>query len=487
MRFQVRTDPIDADVAIVGAGPAGAATANYFARAGFRVVVFDQRRFPRDKVCGDFVGPVALGELDRLGLFSQQIFQNGTKIRRGALYINGEKAVDRPFPQIGNLRDYGLCVPRVVLDEAVVRATRETGALLIEDARATGYETNRTGVTIFYQHGDLHHSLRSRFLIGADGSSSLISRILRHAKPPRRDRIIAVRAYFDGVEGREDRADLYVNSSSFPGYYWLFPTGNGEANVGLGMPLEACTGSNQQQLSQLLAQLVRSDSAIRDRLAKARMRGKIVGWPLSTFNPRLPIIGERVALVGDAAGLINPLSGEGIQYALRSARWCSETLIDALSRDDLSLQGLAPFAERVLAEMRYDMALSRLIVDLVSNRALNPLWLSALVIIARRAAADSEYFDLGAGLFAGILSAREFLVPSLWQTAKSTATTLCDAAIELLRRPLRLERTSARCKNAVVSMVKDSVRHPIATMKWSRDCALSTLELATQMAMSFAK
>ena len=163
MAFHVQANqPTDADIAIVGAGPAGAATACHFARAGFRVVVFDQRRFPRDKVCGDFVGPAALEEIDRLGLLSQPIFQNATKIHNGSLYVNGDRLVDGPFPHIGNLRNYGLCIPRMLLDEAIVRAAVASGALLIEEARVEGYETDHTGVTVLYQRGDCHNRLRCR-------------------------------------------------------------------------------------------------------------------------------------------------------------------------------------------------------------------------------------------------------------------------------------------------------------------------------------
>ena len=484
MMFKVQTkSAVDADVAIVGAGPAGAATACHFAHAGFRVVLFDQRRFPRDKVCGDFVGPAALAELDRLGLFST--FANATKIRNGALYVNGHKVVGRPFPHIGSLRDYGLCIPRTLLDETIVEEAVASGAYLIEEARVTGYETDTTGVTVYYQHADSAKSLRTRLLIGADGSSSLISRILRGAKPPRRDRIIAVRAYFEGVEGPLDQADLYVNSSSFPGYYWLFPTGPETANVGVGMPLEACAGTKQQQLGQLLTQLIESDPAIHRRLARAKMSSRIVGWPLATFNPRLPIIADRIALIGDAAGLINPLSGEGIQYALRSARWISESLLDALSRDNLSALGLRPYAKRVKAEMRYDMALSRLIIDVVQNRALNPLWLSALRVIAERGASDSEYYDIAAGIFAGIVPARELLtLPFFWRTAKSAVLTLGITAIEALRAPGRVPGSSPTLTSTIASMFKDSVGHPIATLEWSADCVSSAFELASQMAIS---
>jgi len=202
------------------------------------------------------------------------------------------------------------------------------------------------------------------------------------------------------------------------------------------------------------------------------------------MNPRLPIVANRVALIGDAAGLINPLSGEGIQYALRSARWCAETLLDALSSDALSLQGLLPFATRVETEMRYDMALSRFIIDLVTNRLLNPFWLSALAVIAKKAGSDSDYCDLAAGLFAGLVPARQLLaLPYFWRTAKSTARTLGIAALEMLRRPPGLETRRATDANAMISMFKDSLSDPVATTKWCRDCALSALELTGQMAI----
>jgi len=489
MTFQVGArEQIDADIAIVGAGPAGAAAACHFGRAGFRVVLFDQRRFPRDKVCGDFVGPAALEELDQLGLMSQEIFRHATKIRNGALYINGESVVARPFPRIGNLRDYGLCLPRVLLDEAIVNAAVSSGALLIEEARVEGYESDKTGVTVFYQRGDCHNCLRVRFLIGADGSSSRISRILRGGKAPTRDRIVAVRAYFEGVCGPKDQGDLYINSRFFPGYYWLFPTGSGTANVGIGMPLESWTATKHQQMGEVLRNMIEFDSAIHSRLAHAKVRDKIVGWPLVTYNPRLPIVANRVVLIGDAAGLINPLSGEGIQYALRSARWCAETLLGAVYGDTVSLLELLPFARRVQAEMRYDMALSRFIIDLASYRFLNPLWLSALAVIAKRASTNADYYELAAGLFTGIVGAREFLAPPfLWSTARSGLATLGTAAMEMLPLAGRSGQNRTRLTDSIASMVKDAVAHPVTTIRWSRDCALSAFELATQMAISGAQ
>ena len=484
MTLRIRAaSPTDADVAIVGAGPAGATAACHFARAGFRVTLIDQHCFPRDKACGDFVGPSGLVELDGLGLSSQPPFRNANKIFHGALYINGDKVIGRPFPQIDGLRGYGLCIPRMLLDDLIVQAAVACGARLIEEARVTGYESDRTGVTMFHQGRRGRQSLRTRLLIGADGSSSLISRILRGAPPPRRDRIVAVRAYFEGAFESADRADLYFSSSSFPGYSWLFPTGTTSANVGVGMLLEAWSPT-KQQLSQLLTQLIESDPALSFRLGRAKMYGKIVGWPLATFNPRLPIIGNRVVLIGDAAGLINPLTGEGIQYALRSARWSAEALRAPLSSDSLSPAGLRRYARRVQAEMRYDMALSRFIIDFVRNRALNPLWLSVLEFIGKRAASDLEYYDIAAGVFAGVAPAQEVVaLPFLSRTIQSAAMAGYAAAKDALRGQ-RLGKSKATFATSVASMFKHLFGHPVATLNWGAHCASGALELATQIAIS---
>src|SRR5262249_39080365 len=151
---------------------------------------------------------------------------------------------------------------------------------------------DRRGVTLLCQQGGAQKRFRTRLLIGADGSSSVVARCVRGAKPPRRDVVVAVRAYFERVEGIADQGDLYVDSSTFPGYAWLFPTGSDTANVGVGMALENYVAKGQQ-LGRLLTRIVRSNPALRCRLANARMCGAIVGWPLATYNPRSPVVADR--------------------------------------------------------------------------------------------------------------------------------------------------------------------------------------------------
>jgi geranylgeranyl reductase family protein len=482
IRIRLQESP-DADVAIVGAGPAGAAGACYLARAGFRVVLLDQRRFPRDKVCGDFVGPAALAEVEHLGLLAHSVFQAANPIRRAALYLDGTRLIAQPIPQFPGLPDHGLCLPRVALDYVILNQAGASGARLLEGTRVTGYRVEPGVVVLTYQNGSGEHQVKARLLIGADGSSSLISRILRGGPPPRRDRIVAVRAYFENVDGPQDQADLFFTASTFPGYCWVFPVGGTSANVGVGTLLDTFPATKQFQLNQLLTDIIKADPAIRFRLSTARLHGRIVGWPLTTFNPHLPMVGDRVILIGDAAGLINPLNGEGIQYALQSARWAAETLALSLQRDQLAATDLVPYAARVQQELRYDMAVARLIIDLISNRTLNPVWLQALRIITHRAAFDPEYARVAGAILAGVAPAREALsYRILWGTLQHAAIhTGYSVAVDALRGPGRLLRTGLDAARMTASMALESVLRPTTSFNWGLNCVRSAVELGTQV------
>jgi menaquinone-9 beta-reductase len=356
---------------------------------------------------------------------------------------------------------------------------------LLDETRVTGYRLEPDHIVVAHQRGSLEQRSKVRLLIGADGSASIISRILRGGPPLRRDRIVAVRAYFEDVEGPQDQADLYFSASTFPGYSWLFPTGGASANVGVGTLMETWPPV-KQQLNEVLTGILQSDPAIRFRLGSARMRGKVVGWPLTTFNPNQSIVGDRVILIGDAAGLINPLNGEGIQYALQSARWAAETLGRCLQRDDLEATQLAAYARRVQHELRYDMALARLIVDLISNRTLNPLWLQALRVITQRAAFDKDYAKLAGGILAGIAPARDALsYRILWGTLQHAAIHTGYAfAIHALKGPGQLCKAGTETARTTVSIAVESLLRPTTSLSWGLHCALSAAELAVQITAS---
>jgi hypothetical protein len=187
-------------------------------------------------------------------------------------------------------------------------------------------------------------------------------------------------------------------------------------------------------------------------------------------------VSERLLLIGDAASLINPLNGEGIQYALLSARWAAEALAPCLRDNDFSARALAPFAARVESEMRYDMALARLIVQVSSNRALTPLWIGASKILAQRADKDANTARIVSGIFAGLLPARDaFKVVggTIGEAARSLASKAATMAFSGPR-----ERAGPDSPHGRFQLASDAP----GFAKWLMGAAACTLELGAQAA-----
>ena len=229
----------------------------------------------------------------------------------------------------------------------------------------------------------------------------------------------------------------------------------------------------RDHLRDLLDRLIERDAALRERLGGATLEGKIVGWPLTTYNPTLPLVGDRLLLVGDAAGLINPLNGEGIQYALLSGRWAAETIVAALASGDLSERGLAPYAGRVHRDLRYDLGVSRLVVKLISYRALNPVWLLALQVIAARARSDPWYARPPEAALAGVVPAQSVLDPRfVARTIRQAARTAgVDPARAILGRPQTAVEIGVDVARTAFDVAYDAARERGKVARWATSSA----------------
>ena len=466
----------DCDALVVGGGPAGAAAAARLAARGFSTVVVDRAVFPRDKVCGDFVGPAALAELADLGVTGIEAFGATNIIGECGLHVDGDQLGVLAIPQVGGLPGYGRVIPRRQLDAWILDTARRAGATVLDGRKVTTIERAPNAVTVRGHSVAGPWQLRTRLLVGADGSNSIIARALRGTMPPRQDRIVAVRAYFDGVVGPVGQVDVCLCSDSFPGYAWLFPCGGGLANVGVGMVMSTYP-QTVRNLRELLLRLIDEDASMQHRLRGARICGKVLGCPLTTYNPRLPLVGDRVMLVGDAAGLINPLNGEGIQYALHSARWAADVAADRLSSDRLDTASLAGYEQRVHYSLRQDMAFSRLIVQLIRNRALNPVWLRALRVIASRASIDPDYAYHVGCVVTGLAPATRTLGLSL--AAKTAGQAMISPRAGAPRhRPGRPALDLSRSKIGRTAQPALSSRE---FADWAAGVGLALTELTTQL------
>ncbi|MGW2159142.1 NAD(P)/FAD-dependent oxidoreductase [Nonomuraea sp. NPDC001699] len=359
------------DLAVVGAGPAGSAAALRAVqlRPDLRVVLLDRAGFPRDKPCGDGIAAHGRDELARLGLpdliDDYRPTPRLTVVSPGGLRVSAEAA--RP----------NHVVPRRVFD-----------ARLVEAAGARGVEVRCHRVRELARDGSwvvLDGRLRARTVVAADGAYSAVRRLIGMPAAAERHTALAVRGYADVPES-DDVQLIAMQRAGWPAYAWSFPIGDGTANVGFGMllpRLRTAGAPGRQVLHGRLAELL-PDRPARDLRAHH--------LPLSTGRPA-PGAG-RVLLAGDAAGLINPLTGEGIYYALLSGRLAAEAAVEA--PDD-------PLA-RYRAKLRGALGRHLRTTDVLARLAQSPGFIDAAI---GTAAHRKEVFDLlvEVGLGAGTVPA----------------------------------------------------------------------------------
>lgn len=334
------------DVVIVGAGPAGSSLAHFLARQGRDVLLIDKSPFPRDKTCGDGLTPRALAVLRTLGLLDL-VAAAGWRINGIHLFTPDGLPVSAPIPSRGALPRFIVVLPRYQLDDLLRRQALAAGAAYRDRVEALDVlrDGDRiVGVQARSAAGPLE--LRARYTVLATGASvALLERANLLAGPPLFGR--AARAYYEGLGQVSDYIEFHLESVPLPGYGWVFPISARAANVGAGYfvsrgqpPLR---NSPRQVLDTFLA-----NPLMAGRVAGATINGPVKGYPLRFDFPTARLAFPGLLLVGEAAGLVNPLTGEGIDYALESAQVAAEALDEALQR------GAAPEAleARFTAAMR---------------------------------------------------------------------------------------------------------------------------------------
>jgi len=309
------------DVLVVGAGPAGSAAAAWLARAGRDVVVADAAVFPRDKPCGDGLTPRAIAELRALGLGD---WLRGRAVNWGLRAAGFGQELYLPWPG-GSLPRQGGAAPRLELDAAIRQVALDAGAKPLETARAVDVVVEGGRVTgVVLADG---RTLGCRTLVIADGARSQLGRAL--GRTWHRDTAygVAARAYVKS--GRADdpwiSSHLELRGSSgelLSGYGWIFPLGDGEVNLGVGT-----LATSRRPADVNLRSLLGYYAGLR------RDEWELDGEPRAVWSALLPmggavsgVAGPNWALVGDAAGCVNPLNGEGIDYGLETGRLLAEQL-----------------------------------------------------------------------------------------------------------------------------------------------------------------
>lgn len=338
-----------ADVIVVGAGPAGASTASWLADRGLSVALLEKSSFPRDKVCGDGLTPRATKQLLRMGVDVSE--QAGWLHNKGLrVYGAHPDPFHIPWPTLAEFPSFGLVRKRADFDELLARHAVAKGATLHEQVNVTGAVLDdRTGRITGVRTKD-GRTFTAPLVVAADGNSSPVAKSMGLLKNAKRPMGVACRTYFTSPRHDDAWMESWLQlwdgkpgeSNLLPGYGWIFGLGDGTCNVGLGTVASSAT-SQKINYRDLLQRWLANTPAEWGFNPDNQVGGIASAALPMAFN-RKPAYSRGLVLVGDSGGMVSPFNGEGIPYAMEAG----EAAADAIARAHAEGVG-TPAAERALA------------------------------------------------------------------------------------------------------------------------------------------
>jgi len=342
------------DAIIVGAGPSGSACACLLSQEGARVLLLDKAHFPRDKVCGDAIGGKALNVLARIGA-EEELKQKGFQRSSGLVFSspNGTE-VEIPLAAGGNERSSGFVCRRQDFDNIVFQRAKKMCTSL-EGAEAVDllFEGKRVaGVKVKMQDGTLQ-DIYANLVVGADGATSLVARKAGIFSSKAAHTCSAVRGYYTGIEGLRGNIEIHFLPECMPGYFWIFPLSGNEANVGVGMLLSDML-AKKANLQKVLDACMKN-KRFGSRFSGARLMGSVGGWSIPLASAHRACAGNGFILIGDAASLVDPFSGEGIGNGMKSAAIAADTLAEAVKSGQVSEEKCKEYERVLWSEIENDI------------------------------------------------------------------------------------------------------------------------------------
>jgi menaquinone-9 beta-reductase len=349
------------DVVVVGAGPGGVAAAITALAHGCSVACVDKAAFPRDKTCGDGLTTGALRQLEMLGLTRAELDAVGiAPVRETVLVSPSGRRIALPLPDDGGL--HAAIASRRDLDAALVKLAGRRGVAVREQCAVEKVAARTDEVELLLGDGS---TLHARYVIAADGHWSSVRRALDPDAPRDLGEWHAVRQYFADVN--DERLWVLFERDLLPGYAWVFPLPGGGANVGYGV-LRA-DGRSGRDLKQLWPQLLERP-VIREVLGpNARATEPVRAWPIPTRYEPARLAHGRVLFVGDAAGVVDPMTGEGIAQALETGALAAEAVVKGGAPDAVAARYRKLVARAIGRDLRFASGLQALLQHPIGARA----------------------------------------------------------------------------------------------------------------------
>ena len=308
------------DVVIIGAGPSGSNAAISYKKLNpdLKIALVDKAIFPRDKSCGDAFGPGVISALKRFG--NEHILEDEPEVVSTTLFGPKNIGIQNYIPEVKNKEDSVVYViPRLDLDNRILNLAKEEEVETFEGYRFSKFFNNEESVSVEIENKEKEkYILETKILVGADGANSRVRKSLNLKQNSDWNKAIAIRAYIDSpnyLEIFKERTLMFeINVSAIKGYAWAFPSKGDLLNIGIGVPLSVFK-KEKMDIKNLLDEFINTLES-RGVIVQNLRKEKSFMLPFASSRPKLAH--NRVALIGDAGSMINPMSGEGIFYGMEA-------------------------------------------------------------------------------------------------------------------------------------------------------------------------
>lgn len=360
---------INTDVLIIGAGPAGTSTALFLAKQGIASTIIDKAVFPRDKICGDALSGKVVEVLNKLdkSLVTELAGDNNYLGSWGVTFVApNTQALKVPFTTKKDKQHApGFIAKRINFDNWLVQKVKANPLItVIENCEVRSYTKQANSIKAQAKDGT---AFNAKIVVACDGAYSAFTKDIAGIKTESAHNCHGLRAYYKGVQGldADNFIELHFIKDILPGYFWIFPLPNGEANVGIGMRADKMTRKGIN-LKKSFEQLIATNPTIAARFKNAELVGdvKLFGLPLGSKKRKLS--GDNYMLCGDAAQLIDPFTGEGIGNAMMSGMYAANQAAVCIESNDYTAKAIQRYDKMVYNRLWSELSLSYRMQQLVN-------------------------------------------------------------------------------------------------------------------------
>ena len=359
------------DAIIVGAGPAGSSAAIYCNKLGLNTLLLDKSIFPRDKICGDALSGKSVKILEELDLLQDLDKLNGAIVNRIIFGNPNHSECELHLNKSLNKRhiSHGFVIPRKIFDNYLFKKASDVSNVVsgfnVEDLIYN--KSQVVGVKGKSIKGE-QKKYFGNIVLGADGPYSIVSRKSGLYNSDMNYTAVGLRCYYENVEDLTDQIELHYVNETIPGYFWIFPAGNKKANIGVGL-LKSRAKKKKYNLQQIMKQVINSKN-FKHRFKNSNALEKPKGWNLPFGNTKRGNHGNGFLLLGDAAGLVDPFTGEGIGNAMESGKIAADIVLKAKKINNFSNQILSEYDKVLWEYLGSELKTSTLLLKLAHYRIL---------------------------------------------------------------------------------------------------------------------